>query len=246
MQNEGLENKKVYIEGRRIVDMQYFIDQLLKISQHSLKFNCQLNHIQIVKEVRRGLFSTFTMLCSMCGSKFELNSAEKNNIIDVNHAAVAGTIMIGCGHTNLNEFASVLDLPTLGFAQYKKCHDDLHEWWKDTAESTMKDAADEEAEMATEKTLTGIPMVPVTADACWSKRSYRTNYSSLSGVGAIIGVNTGKVLHVGIKNKYCVICMKAKSKDKEVPEHHCTINHKGERHFLVYVGSSNTNSIILT
>ena len=33
----------------------------------------------------------------------------------------------------------------------------------------------------------GIPMIPVTGDACWSKRSYGTNYSASSGNGAIIG-----------------------------------------------------------
>lgn len=47
--------------------------------------------------------------------------------IDVIHAAVAGRIMIGCGLTKL-----------LSCAQYQKCHDDLHEWWRDTAETTMK------------------------------------------------------------------------------------------------------------
>lgn len=81
--------------------------------------------------------------------------------------------------------------------------------------------------MATQKTMSGTPMIPVTADACWSKRSYRTNYTSLSGVGAIIGVNTGKVLHIGVKNKYCVTCIRSKSKNQEAPKHQFSINHKG-------------------
>lgn len=146
---------------------------MIEISQHSLRFNCQLNHLKIIKEVRHGLSSYFEMHCSMCGSKFQLNTSENNNKFDINHAAVAGIIMIGCGLSNFNELAATIDLPTLTGAQYKLCHDDLHEWWKETAKATMKDAAEEEAEMATWKSSTGKPMISVTADACWSKRSYQ-------------------------------------------------------------------------
>lgn len=167
------------------------------------------------------------MRCFMCGTNFDINTCDNDTKMDVNHAAVAGIIMIGCGLTNFNELAAALDLSELNGNQYKRCHDNLYEWWKETAETTMKNAAADEAKMATEKSSTGKPMIPVTGDACWSKRSYRTNYSSLSGVGAIIGVNSGKVLHLGVKNKYCVICQRATNKEQEVPKHKCNVNHKG-------------------
>ena len=51
-----------------------------------------------------------------------------------------------------------------------------------------------------------ISYIPVVADGSWMKRSYGTNYDSLSGVGAIIGYHTGKVLFVGIRNNFCTVC----------------------------------------
>lgn len=39
-----------------------------------------------------------------------------------------------------------------------------------------------------------------------SKRSYKKNYSALSGAAAIIGKNTGEILYIGIKNKFCQVC----------------------------------------
>lgn len=48
----------------------------------------------------------------------------------------------------------------------------------------MKDAAIEETEKPTQKSATGITIY------------------SLAGVGAIIDINSGKVLHIGVKNKY--------------------------------------------
>lgn len=70
-------------------------------------------------------------------------------------------------------------------------------------------------------------MVPVEADACWSKRSYNTNYSTLSGCAAIIGVHTGKVLHIGVRNKYCVACVRTFRIGVSPREHNCTKNHSG-------------------
>ncbi|CAG9130993.1 unnamed protein product [Plutella xylostella] len=45
----------------------------------------------------------------------------------------------------------------------------------------------------------GTPMIPVTGDACWSKRSYGTNYCASSGAGAIVGMYS-KTSHICFKN----------------------------------------------
>lgn len=68
---------------------------------------------------------------------------------------------------------------------------------------------------------TGIPMLPVSGDACWSKRSYGTNYSSASEVDAIIGSYSKKVLYHGVKNKMCSISSRANSKRVQAPTHTC-------------------------
>lgn len=67
----------------------------------------------------------------------------------------------------------------------------------------MKNAATEEKTIAIEnKNLDEkcTPLATVVVDGTWSKRSYGTNYSALSG-GAVIPDNTKKVLWAGVKNK---------------------------------------------
>lgn len=40
-------------------------------------------------------------------------------------------------------------------------------------------------------------------DGGWSKRSHRHSYNAKSGVAIIIGQAIGKLLHIGVGNKYC-------------------------------------------
>ncbi|KYN22627.1 hypothetical protein ALC57_04966 [Trachymyrmex cornetzi] len=56
------------------------------------------------------------------------------------------------------------------------------------------------------------------------KRSYGNAYDSLAGIGAVIGYRTGKVLFVGIRNKYCTICDMAERNGCEPRAHKCYKN----------------------
>lgn len=55
----------------------------------------------------------------------------------------------------------------------------------------------------------GIPIIEVVADGCYSKITYKKNYSVLSNATAIIGKRTDKILYLGIRNKYCYSCDRA-------------------------------------
>ena len=49
--------------------------------------------------------------------------------------------------------------------------------------------------------------IRVTVDGCWCKRSYKSSkYNSLSGAAAIIDYDTGEVLFMSVRNKYCAQC----------------------------------------
>lgn len=184
------------------------MDQLYTIEAHGQKFGCKLSQLNFLKEKRTGFISKFYVKCTMCGSIFYLKTEKENNNMTTNLGAVSGAIITGIGHSSLNELSASMDLPTVPFRLYSKCHDTVAEMWKNTAEETMQKAAEEEAEAAKlrgDVNSAGIPMISVQADACWSKRSYKSNYSALSGVAAIIGEHSGKVLHIGVRNKYCVI-----------------------------------------
>lgn len=91
----------------------------------------------------------------------------------------------------------------------------------------MNAAAAEERSLALVNNITtnGIPHISVTGDGSWMKRSYRTGrYDSLSGVGTISGVQTGKILHLAVRNKYCTICVTADKLKKEPRQHKCFKN----------------------
>lgn len=94
----------------------------------------------------------------------------------------------------------------------------------------MRKAGEEEAKHAKEigsVDSDGNPMITVIADGCWSKRSFRNNYAASSGAAAIIGAYTGKLLYLGIKNKYCMICARAANNKTEPKEHKCYKNFTG-------------------
>lgn len=70
----------------------------------------------------------------------------------------------------------------------------------------------------------GVPWITVYVDGSWSKRSYGTNFNSLSGMVGIIGRYTKQLLFVAVRNKFCCICAKAEKKDIEPNEHVCYKN----------------------
>lgn len=57
------------------------------------------------------------------------------------------------------------------------------------------------------------------------KRSYRSgSYDSLSGAAIITGYYSKKVLFVGVRNKYCIICARAAKISSQPKEHKCFKN----------------------
>lgn len=188
---------------------------------------CTFDNLQLLKERQVGLQSTFTIKCNMCNIELQLFSSNTSDSgMDVNRGAVTGAMMTGIGRSNLNELLASLDLPVFTQNVYTKCHDEVAKWWKAAAEESMREAAKEEAAEASEF-KDGIPVITVVADCCWSKRSYKTNYSASSGVAAIIGHKTGKVIYMDVKNKHCVVCARAAVLSEPPADHECLRNHVG-------------------
>ncbi len=80
----------------------------------------------------------------------------------------------------------------------------------------MKQAGGEEKRLAIQKGdyHEEIPAITVIVDTGWSKRSHMDLIMPV-GVGIIIGKETGKLLFIGVRNKYCLLsrCITRK--------HHC-------------------------
>ena len=75
---------------------------------------------------------------------------------------------------------------------------DIGKRWEEKLEDSMKQAAEEEKELAIEQNSyhEGIPSISVIVDAGWSKRSHKHSYNAKSGVGIIIEMKNKKLLHL--------------------------------------------------
>lgn len=225
------ESVDICIEGRRVVQFDYFFKQLQLISHHNSPLNCNLSHLRITSENRKGLNSTFNLKCVLCGKILKLKTSEsQQGVISINESFVSGIMSIGSGYSGMEELCATLEVPSLSIAGYGKCHKKVCEWWEKTKFTCMAAAADEEKKLAIESgdiDENGTPMITVVADACWSKRSYKTNYSALSGAATIIGYRTKKIIYMAVKNKYCTTCARATNLKIPVPEHTCFKNYEG-------------------
>ncbi|XP_049705378.2 uncharacterized protein LOC126056452 [Helicoverpa armigera] len=229
VQNASVSSKKCIIDGRRIVSLEFFLDKLTKISTHNPAFGCTLQNLILISEKKTGLTSQLKFRCNMCNMIFFLDTDEPKSL-DINKAAISGMITTGIGLSQFEELFTSMDLPCINQKHFDKLHDNVCEEWHKTAMNLMKAAGKRERDAAIERgdiTKDGIPYIDVIADGCWSKRSYKANYSALSGAAAIVGRTFGEVLYIGIKNKYCCICARAETKGENVREHACFKNYSG-------------------
>lgn len=152
----------------------------------------------------------------MCQVKKAITTTLNDGKLNTNQASVLATISIGCGYSQLSEFASTLDIPPIGYRLYKIEEKNLQQIIKEENWKTMKEAGAEEAMLAKENgevDANGIPQVTVIADGAWCKRSYRSAYNAHSGAACIVGQRTGKLLFLGIRNKFCAMCLVNSSQD---------------------------------
>ncbi|KAF4528913.1 hypothetical protein B566_EDAN017330 [Ephemera danica] len=217
----------IEITGRRIFEPIFFLTTLFALKDHS-PF-CTLNDLELISENREGFRSVFNFQCKMCNGKYPVateNTTDRTKL-DVNTSIVHGTMVAGGGLATINEIAMSLNMPSMGPNTYQKVAVALSSVLQTIAKQVMQAAAAVEKNYAAAmgKITSDLKAkITVIADGCWPKRSYKTNYSSLSGVATIIGAYTKKVLYYGVKNKYCSICAQAKKKDMDPPTHKCYKN----------------------
>jgi hypothetical protein len=160
---------------------------------------------------------------------YSTENSNSQNYCHINNAGVCGAIAVGVDFSQMTEFCSALDIPNMSQNKYNKCESAVIDKIEELAHEEMIEAGKEEYNLAIEAgevDSDGIPYITVTVDGAWSKRSYKSNYNALSGVGCIIGARTKKVLYVDVKNKFCKIC-KIYEKLNERTPHKCYKNWNG-------------------
>ena len=138
-------------------------------------------------------------------------------------------MMTGGGYNQLQDILTAENVSCMTKRIYEKCQKDLIDAFGVAAQLEMEDAGKEEKALAIERgdvhAESNLPFIPVVADGSWMKRSYRGgDYNSLSGVGAIVGYYTKKVLFISVKNKFCMTCQIASTRKEEPREHRCFKN----------------------
>ncbi|XP_011858729.1 PREDICTED: uncharacterized protein LOC105556253, partial [Vollenhovia emeryi] len=216
------------IEGNRIVNYSFFSKEMHRtFDNHARRIECRFKDWILVNSLRRGFMTQFFYKCQMCNYEANFWSHPTDcKTLDINTAVTAGTITIGIGFAQLEEMFAAANIPCMSEKTYIKHRDLLIDAFEKTAIENMKMAGEVEKQLAVKRneTIKGIPYITVVADGSWMKRSYGTAYDSISGVGAIIGYNTRKILFVGIRNKYCTVCDIADQQNCEPKAHKCYKN----------------------
>lgn len=209
-------------EGRRIVDITYMWNEIHRIfDDHARGIECQFKDWKLINSRRRGLLTQLFFKCQMCHYEDNIwSEAVESKELNGNTATVVGTVTAGIGFYQLEELCAANNIPCMTEKTYIKHREKLVDDFRKTAMESMKEAAEIEKQLAMEKneTINGIPYITVVADGSWMKRSYGNAYDSLSGF------RTGKVLFVGIRNKYCAICDAAGRQNVETRKHKCYKN----------------------
>lgn len=173
------------LSGRRIVDIFNFIQQLQFLNNHSV-IGCSFSDMRIISEKRKGLNSGIKFRCAMCNFEKVIwtDIAPDSSSLQINTAAVIGITGVGAGFSNLEEFFSAMDIPCMSKNTYAKQHQIVSDAWEKCASNEMKEAVDMEKELAMQRgdiDANGVPLLTVIVDGTWAKRSYKSNYASLSG-----------------------------------------------------------------
>ena len=231
------------LDGCRIINLECLAAIIMTTSCHiatcdAARFSVQGGGQALVLEGevnRFGLASILACRCKGCGKLFRLETQKKvrdpNGILryEVNMAAVWGGVAAGIGGAKLNEILGTAGVPGMDRKTFCEIEHRLGGWFTKVLEKEMRLAAEEEKQRAIQlgHYHNGVPYITVILDGGWSKRSHKHSYNALGGVGVIIGAFTKKLLHVGVKVKYCAICSrydKLGEKKSDKPPHECFKN----------------------
>lgn len=193
---------------------------------------CEFGKLVFTDEIRRGLQSSFLFRCETCGNSVKFHSTPTyDDTENINTSAVLGIISIGLGYYHLEEFLSHLNIPSMSYVTYHKYEEErIQPEYLKLCKQLEDEALAEEIRLAqanNEVDSAGNALIAVEFDGSWEKRSYNTNFSSLAGCAAIIGLRTKKILYSNTRQKYCHICKLGEGKIDPPRKHNCRKNYNG-------------------
>jgi hypothetical protein len=211
--------------GRRIVDIGYLFKQMEQVFSHPLK--CTGGKMVLKRETRDGIKSTLHFECRCCEKTASVLTEPQTSTI--NTSFVWGSLNIGIGYSQAQELCGIVGIPFMSSGTFQRHEKKVGQSWKTHLCDQMSKDIEIERQLAIENNEIDEkhPYITVIVDGGWSRRSYGHSFSAKSGVACIIGKRTGKLLYLGVKNKYCHICTIAANEKKPAKKHECNISFSG-------------------
>ena len=190
------------VNGSRIINLEKLQEYINTLTVHTAQCG---GNILFAGEKKDGLASIISTRCSQCDPSILLETSRK--IKGAPRLPSMG-MSTGGGHSKLQKTWGVLGVPVMSARLFINTEHDIGVWWRKQLEEVMAEASKEEKRLAEERGdyHEGVPAITVIVDGGWSKRSHRHSYNAKSGVGLIVGQATGKLLYIGVRNKYCTAC----------------------------------------
>ncbi|KAF2905226.1 hypothetical protein ILUMI_00950 [Ignelater luminosus] len=103
----------------------------------------------VVKELRKGLQSSFELKCKMCGiTTTLLTENPEEGILNIKLAVTLACVSTGVGYAQLDELAAAINMPNMSDKTYCSYHEQVSDIICQTAWVTIEEAGKEEARLA--------------------------------------------------------------------------------------------------
>ncbi|KAL5246074.1 hypothetical protein ACI65C_013482 [Semiaphis heraclei] len=126
------------IDGRRVIDIGYVFGKIANIRHKP--FDCTFSDLVLTGERKIGWYSEFHFTCGVCKIKETVESEDPHkSSMQVNLAAVTGSINAGQGYSQLYILTAVLNMPNMSNCLYQKLHEKVYDFTNATAWESMSD-----------------------------------------------------------------------------------------------------------
>lgn len=181
---------------------------------------------------RKGFCYHLVINCNICEWKTDFYSSSeiskrfnrrKSRMNDANVRAVIAFREIGCGHSAMSNFSTVMNTGSLSKLGFKTINNQVMSAYRLAADDSMKKAAKQVKQI---DVVDGLSCARVSFDGIWQKRGH----ASLHGV--VTAMSGDKIIDLVVKSKRCYGCRMWEGKkgtkeyDNWLANHCCSINHE--------------------
>ena len=217
-------------EGRRVVDLDLVANGLEKCCVTGCYERLNLKNVE--SETKLGLASILWVRC-VCGelnkvptSKSHSKGQKGRPLYDVNTKLASALIHAGLSIVAIQRLFECLEIPPPSRNCLKQREREVGPVFEKIADKTCKTALEMETLLSSNDCQDGPVDITASYDMGWQRRSAGRAYNSKSGVGVMIGKESGKVLAYGARISNCRQC-EINAKENKSKKHDCRLNWHG-------------------